>query len=424
MFQWHYKCITDNTCYFLKKYARSKGNPQELAPKEGVRRFLFIRTFEGITRVTAENRPLFKYIRDHCTLFTELSNVRKDFVEQLGLQNYHFHKTPKLITEAGKRLSIEPERSIVLKHYKAAVGVKSILNSSLPGFSLVTGSDIGFRYPTAAIAGSDAPYIKRFRSEYFHRVDETRDICRPINLSYGIKSRGKGDNREEYEVWIPQQDLKLDPSPLFIDKYAKDIPHCVLEFASEPPLVHGWMGVKRCAFEGVYQNKAEFGDIAVCLALSLDAYNIGARPDLSFSDITKSSIAYGGAEVEWEVMGYFCPQDSSPSHDEIWDAINFTIEAVSTPLETAFQRHIVATKESKTERILSTIANANVSIQDIAQLNLKPWEFLQTESAYRKKQHDNKRSVNLLGRLNRLFYNPELPLPSLKELHYLAAQKQ
>ena len=107
------------------------------------------------------------------------------------------------MTPQGNRLTIEPERSIVLQDYRQGRGLKSILNNDIPGLSIVPNSEIGFRYPTAALSGLDAPYIKRFRSEYFHRVDEKRDICRPINLTYGIKSRGKDDNREEYEVWIP-----------------------------------------------------------------------------------------------------------------------------------------------------------------------------------------------------------------------------
>lgn len=374
--------------------------------------------------MAAQHRPLFKHIRNHYALFAELANIRTEFSTHLGLDNYHFHKTPKFVNSQGMRLSIEPERSIVLNHYKAATGLKSVLSEQLPGFALVEGSDIGFRYPTAAIAGAEAPYIKRFRSEYFHQLDETRDICRPINLSYGIKSRGKGDNREEYEVWIPEQYIKLDPSPLFIDKYAKDIPDSVLKFAGIPPSVHGWMGVKRCAFEGIYTNPTEMGEIAICIALSLDAYNIGARPDLSFSKVCNSSIACGGAEVEWEVMGYFTPAQNHPSNEQLWDAINFTIEAISAPLESAYGEHIIASNESKTERILSAISYVGIGPDEIAELDLKPWEFLQTESASRKKQHDGSRSVNLLGRLNRLFYHPELSLPSLKELHYLAALKQ
>lgn len=373
--------------------------------------------------MTNTHRPLFKHIRNHTALFAELANIRDTYAHGLGMHFDQFHKTPKLITSSGQRLSIEPERSIVLQNYQAAAGLKSILEHEVPGFKLVDNSDIGFRYPTAALAGANAPYIKRFRSEYFHRVDEDRDICRPMNLSYGIKSRGKSDNREEYEVWIPEQDVKLDPSPLFVDKYAEDLPDAVRAFASEPPIVHGWMGVKRCAFEGIYYNKAALGDIAICIALSLDAYNIGAKPDLSMSAHVGSSICRGGAEVEWEVMGYFAPKHAKVEHDHIWSAINHTLEAISGPLENAFAAHILSTDESKTERILSAVASAGVSEAEIAADNLKPWEFLQTMSPERRKRHDSSRGVNLLGRLNRLFYHQDMPLPSLKELHFLAQQK-
>lgn len=371
-----------------------------------------------------KSRPLFKHIRNHKALFTELSIFRQDFVTKLGFENYQFHKTPKFVNAAGQRLSIEPERSIVLDNYKAASGVKGKLTEALDGLHIIDHSDIGFRYPTAALSGKDAPYIKRFRSEYFHRVNEDRDICRPMNLSYGIKSRGKSDNREEYEVWVPDEILHLDPSSLFIERYGEDLPNEVLDFVAIPPVVHGWMGVKRCAFEAVYHNKAEFGDIVICLALSLDAYNIGAKPDLSFSKVTKSSIAQHGAEFEWEVLGYFSPKTSLISHDEIWNAINFTINVLSEPLQANFSKSIISSNESKTERIISAIERAGVTTGDIAQLDLKPWEFLQTESFTRKKAHDNTRAVNLLGRLNRLFYNPDAPLPSLKELHHLAALAQ
>jgi hypothetical protein len=180
------------------------------------------------------------------------------------------------------------------------------------------------------------------------------------------------------------------------------------------------MGVKRCAFEGIYQHPS-LGDIAIVLALSLDAYNIGARPDLAYSMVSKSSIAYGGAEFEWEVLGYYCPRGFHPSHDQIWHAINTSIDAISEPLESVFLKNIMPSNESKTERILSAIAAVDITTDEIKNLNLKPWEFLQTQSEYRRKTQDNSRSVNLLGRLNRLFYNSDLPLPSLRELHHLAA---
>ena len=376
------------------------------------------------------DRPLFKHIRNHDALFSKLAEARHAAVAQLTHQNVEYHKTPKLIAENGRRLSIEPERSIVLRDYQAAAGLKNILSKEIEGFTLVEGSDIGFRYPTAALADSDAPFIKRFRSEYFHRTDETRDICRPVNLSIGIKSRGKADNRQEYEVWVPEEVIKLDPLPLFIDKYAEDLPDPIRAFAAEKMLVHGWMGVKRCAFEGLYQNKAAFGDIIVSLSLSLDAYNIGARPDLSYSQYTESSIAYGGAEIEWEVMGYFSPKQANYSDAHIWKAINHTIEAFSPPLELALKQDIIQSSESKTERILSAVSNQGVTKEEIDQLNLQPWEFLQTESEYRKKQGGSKRGskrcnnrgINLLGRLNRLFYHPDKPLPSLLELHELIAK--
>ncbi len=371
--------------------------------------------------MNATKRPLFKHIRDHDALFKELGSIRNQFVAGLGLGDYAFHKTPKLINENGARLSIEPERSIVLDSYRAATGFKSVLSRSLSGFHVIEKSDIGFRYPTAALAGNDAPYIKRFRSEYFHRTDEARDICRPINLSFGIKSRGKADNREEYEVWLPESSIKRDPAPLLIDKYGHDLPSSVLEFAREEPLVHGWMGVKRCAFEGIFIDPHNMGDLVISIALSLDAYNIGAKPDLSYSDVTKSSLAYGGAELEWEVLGYYCPIGEEPNHDQIWQAINHAIESLCAPLEDAYQHNLVQCNESKTERILAAISDIGNTPKDIQQFNLKPWEFLQTESEYRRKPKDVRRSVNLLGRLNRLFYNPENPLPSLRELHYIAA---
>ncbi len=367
-------------------------------------------------------RPLFKHIRNHTALFAELAGIRDQVALSLNPHFQAFHKTPKFVTPQGNRLTIEPERSIVLQDYRQGRGLKSILNNDIPGLSIVPNSEIGFRYPTAALAGLDAPYIKRFRSEYFHRVDEKRDICRPINLTYGIKSRGKDDNREEYEVWIPEQDVKLDPSPLFINKYAEDLPDGIREFAALPPVVHGWMGVKRCAFEALYQNPQRFGDMAICVSLSLDAYNIGAKPDLSLDTAIGSSIARGGAEIEWEVLGFYTPTGMHVEHDHIWEAIHTTLQAIFEPLATQLDQFIVATEESKTERILSTINEAGVSNDDIMQLDLKPWEFLETHSASRTKRHDPSRNVNLLGRLNRLFYHTEVALPSLKELHFLAQQ--
>jgi hypothetical protein len=122
-------------------------------------------------------------------------------------------------------------------------------------------------------------------------------------------------------------------------------------------------------------------------------------------------------------MGYYSPKSTKIEHDQIWAAINKTLHAISGPLEEAFNAYILPTNESKTERILSAIAQAGVTNEQIIDLNLKPWEFLETLSPMRKKTHDETRSVNLLGRLNRLFYHQDRPLPSLKELHFLAQQE-
>lgn len=363
-------------------------------------------------------RPLFKHIRDHDSLFSELAFHRNHFIEHLGLSSHDYHKTPKFVTEDGRRLTIEPERSIVVDNHQIFAGLKPILTKEVKGFNIVHNSDIGFRYPTAALAGKNAPYIKRFRSEFFHRVDESRDICRPINLSYGIKSRGKGDNREEYEVWVDSEHLENDPSPLFIEKYNEDLPDEVRQFAAKPPIVHGWMGVKRAAFEGTYQNKVECGDIAVVIALSVDVYNIGARPDLSFEPNSQSSIAISNAEFEWEVMGYYAPKHLVPTQEQIWHAIHTSIKAISQPLQERYHKQIIPTSLSKTERILNTVEAFSTSKQ-IEAMNLKPWEFLETSSQHRRKAHDPSRSVNLLGRLNRLFYQTDYTLPSLKAIHEL-----
>ncbi|QHJ12553.1 hypothetical protein FX988_02810 [Paraglaciecola mesophila] len=367
----------------------------------------------------ADNRPLFKHIRNHDALFSELALLRGDYVTQLGLTNHEFHKTPKFITPDGRRLTIEPERSIVVPKVEILRGVKSQLEKRIPGFHIIPKSEIGFRYPTAAIAGSDAPFIKRFRSEFFHKDGENRDICRPINLSYGIKSRGKADNRQEYEVWVQDAHLAQDPSHLFIDKYGEDLPDEVRQFALDEPVVHGWMGVKRAAFEAIYYAPKRFGDIAVCVGLSVDAYNIGARPDLAYSAEIGGSIAKGNAELEWEVMGYYAPIGQDFEHDQIWHAIDSTIAAIAAPLENTYQNDLIATNESKTERILSTVAAVGSTPKQIAAWNLKPWEFLETTSEHRKKAHDPTRSVNLLGRLNRLFYQETQPLPSLNKIHDL-----
>lgn len=369
-----------------------------------------------------QHRPLLQHKRDHTKLFLEIARLRDNAVLELGLKEYEFHKTPKFVTETGERLTIEPERSIVLPNYRLMEGVLPLLEKSIPGFSLVANSESGFRYPTAAIAGDDAPFIKRMRSEYFHKVDEDRSICRPVNLSYGIKSRGKGDNRLEYEVWIPDDNVEQDPLPLLINKYGEDLPKAIREFAAAPSFVYGWMGVKRGAFDALYQDKSKLGDIVLCLSLSLDAYNIGARPDLSFSPENESSIATNQAEFEWEVLGYYAPQGAELCQADIWTGIDAALAAVSAPLEDAYSSILIPTENSKTERILEIIGEQGVELSEIAELNLQPHEFLQTTSRHRMKGHDASRTVNLLGRLNRLFYQPEFILPSLQELHDVIAK--
>ncbi|MCU7554780.1 hypothetical protein OCL06_09225 [Alteromonas sp. ASW11-19] len=367
------------------------------------------------------SRPLFKHIRDHNTLFAELARYRNQAVENLGLPNYEYHKIPKFVAANGDRLTIEPERSIIVPKLYQLAGVKHILSERVHTLTHVGHSDIGYRYPTAALAGQDAPFIKRMRSEYFHQVDEDRDICRPINLSYGIKSRGKGDNRQEYEVWLPGDEPRQDALPLLIEKYGEDLPDDVRRFVQQPSLVHGWMGVKRAAFESLYQNEQHMGDLLICLGMSVDAYNIGAQPDLSYSDAVSSSIAVSNAELEWEVMGFYAPQGAHYSHDDIWAAINHTLNAVGDPILDAYANTLIPLEESKTERILSTVHGLGVTPEDIARLDLHTWEFLQTASEHRVKAHDPSRSVNLLGRLNRLFYHGDYKLPSLKAMHELIA---
>ena len=83
---------------------------------------------------------------------------------------------------------------------------------------------------------------------------------------------------------------------------------------------------------------------------------------------------------------------------------------------------VIATSESKTLRILSAIQGQQIPKEQVLQWNLKPWEFLQDASIYRRKSHDPSRPVNLLGRLNRLFYQEFFKLPSFKETHDLIAQ--
>jgi hypothetical protein len=164
------------------------------------------------------------------------------------------------------------------------------------------------------------------------------------------------------------------------------------------------------------------GDIAIVIGLSIDAYNIGAMPDLSYSPLAGSSIAVGNAELEWEVMGYFAPKGTHPEHDQIWSAINHAIEAVGITVSDIYCKLAIPTTESKTERILSCIQNQQISTEQIFLQNLKPWEFLHAQSTHRRKAHDKSRTVNFLGRLNRLFYQEEFRLPSLLEIHDLVAQ--
>jgi hypothetical protein len=368
-----------------------------------------------------QRRPLFKHIRNHATLFDELSRYRDAAVKNLGCGDYEFHKTPMFVTPEGARLTIEPERSIVVPSVTTFSGLKTKLSSAIPTLTMVPKSEIGYRYPTAALAGKDAPFIKRMRSEYFHRVDEDRSICRPVNLSYGIKSRGKADNRLEYEVWMPDEAPDQNPLPLLIDRYGEDLPADVRHFVEQPSKVHGWMGVKRAAFEALYTNTQECGNLIMCISMSVDAYNIGAKPDLSYSPEAESSIALSNAEFEWEIEGYYAPRNWKFEHDMVWHAINHTLASLSAPLDDMYANHILPIAESKTERILSTLASLGVQQQEIDALNLQPWEFLSSHSEHRVKAHDPSRSVNLLGRLNRLFYQPEQKLPSLNWLHDLTA---
>ena len=128
------------------------------------------------------------------------------------------------------------------------------------------------------------------------------------------------------------------------------------------------------------------------------------------------------AELEWEVMGYYAPKGADFDHDHIWQAINTTIAAIGDPISDIYNNIAISTEESKTERILSTIRDQGITAKQIAELNLHPWEFLITASEHRRKAHDPARSVNLLGRLNRLFYQEARRLPTLFEIHDLIAQ--
>ena len=80
--------------------------------------------------------------------------------------------------------------------------------------------------------------------------------------------------------------------------------------------------------------------------------------------------------------------------------------------------------ESKTERILSTVYGQGITTDEIRELNLRPQEFLQTSSERRVKPQDPNRKVNFLGRLNRLFYQPEHQLPAIESLHDLIAHSR
>ena len=125
-------------------------------------------------------RPLLKHIRNHEALFLEIARLRDLAIEQSGLGNYEFSKTPKFISETGERFTIEPERSIILPDYHLFKGLKHALTERVPGLTIVEHSDCGYRYPTAALAGLDAPFIKRLRSEYFHRAGHLatmRSLC-------------------------------------------------------------------------------------------------------------------------------------------------------------------------------------------------------------------------------------------------------
>ena len=95
------------------------------------------------------SRPLFKHIRNHTALFNELSQYRNAAVDTLGFTGYEFHKTPKFVTEDGSRLTIEPERSIVLPKVHALSGLKNKLTQAIPTLHMVEHSEIGYRYPTA-----------------------------------------------------------------------------------------------------------------------------------------------------------------------------------------------------------------------------------------------------------------------------------
>lgn len=45
----------------------------------------------------SDKRPLFKHIRNHGALFSELSQYRDAAVSARGYAGYEFHKTPKCL---------------------------------------------------------------------------------------------------------------------------------------------------------------------------------------------------------------------------------------------------------------------------------------------------------------------------------------
>ena len=138
-----------------------------------------------------------------------------------------------------------------------------------------------------------------------------------------------------------------------------------------------------------------------------------ARPDLSFAPEIDSSIALSQAEFEWEVLGYYAPHDTEMKQDSIWQSIDAALEAISEPLEAHFSSLLSLLMKVK-RTILSVIKHSGVSFEEIAQMNLQQ-EFMRMRVSTLKSRPS--RSVNLLGRLNRLFYQPEHIIPSLQELH-------
>ena len=73
---------------------------------------------------------------------------------------------------------------------------------------------------------------------------------------------------------------------------------------------------------------------------------------------------------------------------------------------------------------VSNIIKPGITTDEIRELNLRPQEFLQTSSERRVKPQDPNRKVNFLGRLNRLFYQPEHQLPAIESLHDLIAHSR